>query len=211
MGYRFVLKQISYPRSVTAGHLMPVQMWWLNTGIAPLYREHWLALELRSARGAAVPRVPVDVRTFLPDDAVFDGMLYVPEGLAPGAYRLRVAMLDPRTQAPAIRLANAGRQSDGWYDLGEIRVDQARGERGSLLRALALVLNGRAGSERSGERNEDVIEASDLVHINNDEKFVRQAACQLVSSDARLVFLGDAAAPAARGSEPVGLNAAGVA
>ena len=123
MGYRFVLKQISYPRAVTAGHMMPVHMWWFNAGVAPLYREHWLALELRSARDAAVIRVPVDVRGFLPDDAVFDGTLHVPEGLAPGAYRLRVAMLDPRTQAPAIRLANVGRQPDGWYDLGEIRVE----------------------------------------------------------------------------------------
>lgn len=65
-----------------------------------------------------------------------------------------------------------------------------KGERGSLLRALDLVLNGRTGAERSGERNEDVIEASDLVHITNDDKFVRQAASQLVSPDARLVFLG---------------------
>jgi hypothetical protein len=65
-----------------------------------------------------------------------------------------------------------------------------KGERGSLLRALDLVLNGRAGAERSGERNEDVIEASGLVHINNDDKFVRQAASQLVTSDSRLVFLG---------------------
>jgi len=65
-----------------------------------------------------------------------------------------------------------------------------KGERGSLLRALDIVLNGRTGAERSGERNEDVIAPSDLVHITNDEKFVREAASQLVSPDARLVFLG---------------------
>ena len=65
-----------------------------------------------------------------------------------------------------------------------------KGERGSLLRALDLVLNGRAGAERSGERNEDVIEASDLVHINNDDKFVREAASRIHAPDARLVFLG---------------------
>jgi hypothetical protein len=65
-----------------------------------------------------------------------------------------------------------------------------KGERGSLLRALDLVLHGRAGAERSGERNEDVIEANDLVHVTSDEKFVREVACQLVSPDARLVFLG---------------------
>lgn len=65
-----------------------------------------------------------------------------------------------------------------------------KGERGSLLRALDVVLNGRTGAERSGERNEDAIAPGDLVHVTNDEKFVREAACRLASPDARLVFLG---------------------
>jgi hypothetical protein len=65
-----------------------------------------------------------------------------------------------------------------------------KGERGSLLRALDVVLNGRAGAERSGERNEDEIEPGDLVHIANDDKFVREAACRVVTHDARLTFLG---------------------
>jgi hypothetical protein len=65
-----------------------------------------------------------------------------------------------------------------------------KGERGSLLRALDVVLHGRAGAERSGERNEDVIEPADLVHVTADREFVRQIACQCVSPDSRLVFLG---------------------
>jgi hypothetical protein len=65
-----------------------------------------------------------------------------------------------------------------------------KGERGSLLRALDLVLHGRAGAERSGERNEDVIEPGDLVHVTGDRDFVREAACRRLSPDARLVFLG---------------------
>ncbi|HEX7839285.1 MAG TPA: hypothetical protein VF469_17525, partial [Kofleriaceae bacterium] len=65
-----------------------------------------------------------------------------------------------------------------------------KGERGSLLRALDVVLHGRAGAERSGERNEDVIEPGDLVHVTGDAEFVREVACQQVSPDPRLVFLG---------------------
>lgn len=134
MGYRFILRQISYPRAVKTGQMMPVHMWWFNAGVAPVYREYTLALELRSPvhdggsapmppGGAAVIPVPADVRTFLPDDSVFDGTLYVPEDLSPGTYRVRVAMLDPRTRVPAIHLAIAGRQPDGWYDLGEIQLE----------------------------------------------------------------------------------------
>ncbi|HMG56227.1 MAG TPA: hypothetical protein VK601_22160 [Kofleriaceae bacterium] len=65
-----------------------------------------------------------------------------------------------------------------------------KGERGSLLRALDVVLHGRAGAERSGERSEDIIEPVDLVHITGDEGFVRDVACQRISPDPRLVFLG---------------------
>jgi hypothetical protein len=65
-----------------------------------------------------------------------------------------------------------------------------KGERGSLLRALDIVLHGRAGAERSGERSEDTIEPADLVHITGDRDFVREAACRQLSTDPRLVFLG---------------------
>jgi hypothetical protein len=79
-------------------------------------------MELRSASSSAEVRLPVDVRKWLPGDAVFDGTLYIPESLKPGSYRLRVALLDPRTGQPAIKLAIEGLQSDGWYDLAPIEV-----------------------------------------------------------------------------------------
>jgi hypothetical protein len=34
-----------------------------------------------------------------------------------------VALLDPRSEQPAIRLAIEGRQDDGWYDVGGISVE----------------------------------------------------------------------------------------
>ena len=123
LGYRFVLRKLEYPKAVKAGRMMPVHMWWLNAGVSPLYQEHWLAIELRNGDGAAVVHVPVDPRKWLPGDSVFDGTLYVPETLKPGEYRLRVGILDPRTEKPAVRLAIEGRQPDGWYDLGSIRVE----------------------------------------------------------------------------------------
>lgn len=131
MGYRFILRRFEYPKAVKAGEMMPVHMWWLNAGVAPVYREYWLAVELQAAVHAgintvvdhAVMRVPVDVRRWLPGDSVYDGTLYVPHGLKPGAYRVRVALLDPRTGQPAIRLAIEGLMGDGWYDLGQVAVE----------------------------------------------------------------------------------------
>ena len=123
IGYRFVLRRLEYPRTVHSGQMAMLHMWWLNAGVAPVYRDYILALELHSATRSAVIRTPADVRRWLPGDAVFDGGLYVPDDLPPGAYRLRVGLLDPRTLTPSIRLAIEGRQEDGWYDIGEISVE----------------------------------------------------------------------------------------
>ena len=120
LGYRLILRRLEYPKTAKIGGMMPVSMWWLNAGVAPLYREYWLAVELRSALGAAVERVPVDLRKWLPGDAVFDGNLHVDDQLKPGQYKVRIGILSPRTGKPAIRLAIEGLEADGWYDLGEI-------------------------------------------------------------------------------------------
>jgi hypothetical protein len=122
IGYRFILRRLEYPKAVDAGSMMPIHMWWLNAGVAPIYREFSLAVELRSSKTATVIRIPVDVRKWLPGDAVFDGTVYVPENLAEGTYDFRVAMLDPRTAQPAIRFAIEGRQDEGWYGIGSLTV-----------------------------------------------------------------------------------------
>ena len=113
-----MLRRFEYPKAVRPGGMMPVSMWWLNAGVAPIYGEYTLALRVDDA----IIRVPVDVRKWLPGDAVFDGGLWLPETVKPGTHRVRVALLSPRTGQPAIRLAIEGRQPDGWYDMGQIAV-----------------------------------------------------------------------------------------
>ena len=122
MGYRFILRRLEFPKEVRQGEMMPVQMWFLNAGVAPVYRDYILAVELSSSEGKALIKTSADVRKWLPGDAVFDGTLYVPQTLKPGQYHFRVGLLDPRTGDPAIKLAIEGRQPDGWYDLGTIEV-----------------------------------------------------------------------------------------
>jgi len=77
---------------------------------------------MRTEKTSVISRIPVDVRKWLPGDAVYDGTLYIPENLAEGDYEVRVAMLDPRTGKPAIRFANEGRQPDGWYVMGSLTI-----------------------------------------------------------------------------------------
>ena len=122
MGYRFILRRLEYSKVVGPGTMMPIHMWWLNAGVAPIYAEYDLALELRSGKTSVISKIPVDVRKWLPGDAVYDGTMYIPENLTDGDYEVRIAMLEPRTGKPAIRFANEGRQEDGWYAMGSLTV-----------------------------------------------------------------------------------------
>jgi hypothetical protein len=80
-----------------------------------------LALSFDSPADQAVVDVPADVRQWLPGDAVVEQAVELPQ-LKAGRYRLRVALLDPITRKPAIRLGIAGRTDSGWYDLGAVAV-----------------------------------------------------------------------------------------
>jgi hypothetical protein len=123
MGYRFVLRRLEYRRVVRAGQMMPLHMWWFNAGVAPVYREFTLALKFQSENGSEEIPLSTEIKKWLPGDVVFDGSVYVPETLRPGTYRLRIALLDPRTRQPNIRLAIKGLGPDGWYDMGAIIVE----------------------------------------------------------------------------------------
>ena len=118
IGYRLVLARFEYPKTATAGEMMPVTSWWINKGVAPPYGRFVLAFSI----GDAVIKTPAELKKWLPGDQVFDGSLYVPATVKPGDYKLRVAVLDARTEEPAVKLAIQGLQEDGWYELGVIHI-----------------------------------------------------------------------------------------
>lgn len=123
LGYRFILRKLEYPSAARRGSMARVNMWWLNAGVAPPYADYVLGIELRSATAHALIRPPVNIRKWLPGDAIFEDTVPIPDMLPAGEYRFRVALLDARTLEPAIRLGIAGRGEDGWYDMGAIRLE----------------------------------------------------------------------------------------
>ena len=127
MGYRFALRRAEWQEAVQAGQAIGLRTWWVNEGVAPIYRPFVLAFRFSSASHTAVVRTDSDIRKWLPGDAVFEGPVFVPLDLAPGDYEFSVALLDPMTLQPGIRLAIEGRGNDGWYALGKIRVLESAG------------------------------------------------------------------------------------
>ncbi len=122
MGYRFVLRKFTYPATVRPQGKLVFTTWWENKGVAPCYREFPLALRLKSSRRSAVMVTGADIRGWLPGDTVYDDCVFIPADLPPDEYELSIALLDPLSREPKVKLAMAGVQPDGWYSLGKIEV-----------------------------------------------------------------------------------------
>ena len=107
-GYRFALREVSHPAEVAPGARLAVRMKWSNVGVGRLIRRHPMVLYLLDTEGKIATRTPqteVDVSAWLPGDREAAGGLDVPALLPPGEYTLAVALVDPDTNEPAIRLA----------------------------------------------------------------------------------------------------------
>ncbi|MCE5308879.1 MAG: DUF4832 domain-containing protein, partial [Acidobacteriales bacterium] len=124
MGYRFVLRKFTYPATVARDAKLPFTSWWENKGVAPCYRQWPLAIRLKSANHTQVWRTEADIRDWLPGDNLYDSAVVVPVDMPAGVYDLGVALIDPLTGEPKVKLAIAGIGADGWYDLGKITVTE---------------------------------------------------------------------------------------
>lgn len=122
MGYRFVLRKFTYPAAVPPQGKLAFTTWWENKGVAPCYKSFPLALRLKGQDRTQILPTDADIRTWLPGDVVYDNAVFIPAGMPPGDYDLSIAILDPVSNTPKIKLAIADMQPDGWYPLGKIRV-----------------------------------------------------------------------------------------
>ncbi len=122
MGYRFVLRKFTYPSEVRQQGKLAFTSWWENTGVSPAYRDWPVALRLKSAARTEVLVTDSDIRKWLPGDALFDSAVFVPLDMPIGEYELSLAIVEPNTRKPHVRLAIPGRDSEGWYPLGKIKV-----------------------------------------------------------------------------------------
>jgi hypothetical protein len=123
MGYRFVLRKFTYPRAVKPQGKIDFTTWWENKGVAPCYRQFPLALRLKGTGRTTVLPSAADIRTWVPGDVVYDNAVFVPADMPAGEYDLAIALLDPQTREPKVKLAIAGVEPDGWYTLGKLRVE----------------------------------------------------------------------------------------
>ena len=122
MGYRFVLRRFSYPEVVRPHGKLAFRSWWENKGVAPCYRKFPLALRLKNNERTEIFLTEADISRWLPGDNLYDNAVFLPPDMPEGDYDIEIAILDPRTRKPKVKLAIEGITPDGWYRIGEISV-----------------------------------------------------------------------------------------
>ncbi len=141
LGYRFELIELRHPKQMAPGKMLTLHMRWRNTGSAPCYRRYHLAYRLTDRGGKSrvissaitVERwMPGSVKPFtpafmksppvLPPGKIVDVVDSVPisKNLAPGRYRLALAVVEEDANTPIVQLGIAGRDPSGWYPLSSV-------------------------------------------------------------------------------------------
>lgn len=127
MGYRFELRRC---RASIEKRLLKVELLLANVGVAPCYHPYPLVVRLLGAGQEHRFQLQDDIRNWMPDeDVLVSRTISLPNDLPPGEYMLSIG-IDPQIPGiEPIHLAIQGRDSDGFYPMHTLRVDEL-GEQG---------------------------------------------------------------------------------
>ncbi len=122
MGYRFVLRRLAYPDTITINRKTEFNTWWENKGVAPCYRPYNLTFRLKKDKEELILPTSANITEWLPGDIIYKDELLVPISASPGTWNVQVAITDQFTKKPCVKLAIEGIESDGWYMLGNVEI-----------------------------------------------------------------------------------------
>jgi hypothetical protein len=98
--------------------------WWENKGVAPCYKDFTMAIRLKSGDQVVVLPTDAIVKEWMPGDIVYDNSVFIPHELPAGDYQVQVALVDRWNFEPRVNLAIEGKDNDGWYQLGQIKITE---------------------------------------------------------------------------------------
>lgn len=124
MGFRLVLRNVTYNNKTRPGLEVPLTMNWENLGIAPPYRDHRIALRLKDKNDQklAAKITDISILGWLPGEKNVSLNYRLPDDLPPGSYTLEMGLVYHSSIIHTIPIANKGKTEDGWYPLGHISI-----------------------------------------------------------------------------------------
>jgi hypothetical protein len=122
-GYRFVVDRVAMVPALAAGNRFQIVANWSNVGVTPAYTDWTVTYELRNAKNRTVWREAssLDLDQFLPGTRTVTDTFDLGK-VAPGRYRLVLAVRDPHRYYAPLALAIGDRARDGSYSFGTVEV-----------------------------------------------------------------------------------------
>lgn len=141
-GYRFMLKEVSYPKTIQNNQSFTVSFKVENTGSAPFYYDWPVELRILNPVTHEVKWKQVfnevDIKNWMPGDSWNDGLqkyqipaeinintgtFKIDSALAKGKYILALSILDPGGMVPAVKFATSQYFKGGMHPIGYIGID----------------------------------------------------------------------------------------
>lgn len=125
LGYRFVLKRLTYPSNVKRGASFNCRTSWENKGVAPVYNPYNLAVHLVSKKDSTKSitiSTDASVKKWLPGNTDVNTAIAIPNKIEPGEYDMEIGIVALPANKPVIQLAIQGKTEEGWYKIGKIQI-----------------------------------------------------------------------------------------
>jgi len=81
-----------------------------------------MAVRLKNGDTKRVFITDANVSDWMPGDIVYDNSVFVPWDFPLGICDVQIAIVDKLKHDPRINLAIEGKMSDGWYELGKLKI-----------------------------------------------------------------------------------------
>jgi hypothetical protein len=124
IGYHFYVDQLILQRFIVFSNKTTIRLDLGNSGIAPMYYDWPVHVYLLDNTGAEVLDLPVniDIRKLLPEEIRSYDVQIPLNNIKNGTYTVAIAIIDPKTNQPAVKFAMDNPRSDLIQELEKISI-----------------------------------------------------------------------------------------
>ncbi len=120
MGYRFVIREIEYSKTVKAGECFKINLRLENTGVAPIYNK--LPFKVRLKNETVNEYITdIDITKWLPGEHLETIEIILPLDIAKGEYSLQLGI--GGGELPSVSFANESLIDDNFLEVDKVLVD----------------------------------------------------------------------------------------
>jgi len=125
LGYRFVLREVNFEKSINKGDTLKLTIKVENKGVAPFYFQWPLVVYLINVDGVVQleQATNVDIRTWLPGMYNVTTNIFIPDSIPSNTYNVKIAIPDPDFDVIGVRFANSGMDEWGRYLIGRLKTN----------------------------------------------------------------------------------------